>query len=258
MVLVRRYAAVALFLLLTMLAGSTATVVLAQATATWTPAPTLASGGGCGSVFNPCGALPWSIPRFPTVALASPTMLPTVPSATPVPITATPTETLTPSPTNTPGGPTPTPSPYWTEVYYDCFEDPCRTELAASVTAQALTLTAVLGSQTPGSINDLSNLAGSFQEMAQTLVAQSTLELDLGGTPSGPAEVADQLGERAGIFFGLVRALQSLDSFTFGVIAFLLLALAFVLIVWFLTTIVPMIFSLVKILINLWQAIKPF
>jgi hypothetical protein len=258
MVLVRRYVAAMLFILLMLLAGSTATVVLAQATATWTPAPTLASGGGCGSVFNPCGALPWSIPRFPTVALSSPTMLPTVPSATPVPITATPTETYTPSPTNTPGGPTPTPTAYWTEVYYDCFMDPCRTELAQTQTAQPMTLTAVLGSQTPGSVNDLANMAGSFGQLAETLAAQSTFELDLGGTPSGPAEIADSLGEKAGFLFGIARALQTLDSFTFGVIAFLLAALAFVLVIWIMTTVVPIVFSLVKILINLWQSIKPF
>lgn len=258
MVLVRRYAAAAVVVLL--LLGSS-TGVLAQgptATPTWTPAPTLASSGGCGSVFSPCGALPWSIPRFPTVALASPTMLPTVPSATPVPITATPTPTESPTPSSTPGGPTPTPSPYWTEVYYDCFMDPCRTELAQTQTAQPMTLTAVLGSQTPGSVNDLSNMAGSFGQIAETLAAQATIELDLNGTPSGPAEIADSLGEKAGFLFGVARALQSLNSFTFGVISFLFGSLAFVLVVWILTTVVPMIFTLVKILINLWQSIKPF
>jgi hypothetical protein len=49
---------------------------------------------------NPCGALPWAVPKFPTVVLPSPTLLLTT---TPIPPTTTPTGYATAgTPTNTP------------------------------------------------------------------------------------------------------------------------------------------------------------
>ncbi|OPZ62931.1 MAG: hypothetical protein BWY85_01918 [Firmicutes bacterium ADurb.Bin506] len=78
------------------------TADLATAQGTATP-------GAC-TPLNPCGALPWPLPRLPVIK--SPTPLPTVPTPTPVVVTMTTTATATPSMTPTQ---TPTPAPRLTE-----------------------------------------------------------------------------------------------------------------------------------------------
>lgn len=66
---------------------------------------TIAPPASCGSIYNPCSALPWAVPVFATVALPSPTIWPTY---TAQPITATPTAALSPTPSATGATITPT------------------------------------------------------------------------------------------------------------------------------------------------------
>lgn len=212
-----------------LLVGSQTMIALADPTATPTPTNTpLATQyqSGCSLPFNPCGALPWSVPRLATVALRSPTAIPTLPSPTPVPATATPTDTLTPTytltPSNTPSGASATPT--------------------ANI-------------QSGG--EPLATLADGLGDMSGTLIAQATHQIMIDGTPNGPAELASKLGSYTGTFFGIVNAFAQFNSYTFGLFSFLLLVLAFRLLVIITTAIGPIILAFIKLLLQLWQAIKP-
>jgi hypothetical protein len=195
------------------------------ATPTPTSRPTQFS-SGCSLPFNPCGALPFSVPQFPTVNLPSPSPIATLPSPTPVPATATPTDTATPT-----GTLTPTDTP---------------TGATATITAEV---------QDGG--QGLATLSKNMGDMAGTLAAQASQQVVLDGTPSGPAELASKLGEYTGVFFAIVKSYQSMNSFTFGIFAFLLVLLAFTLTIIVTTTIGPIILAFLRLLLQLWQAIKP-
>jgi len=87
-------------------------------TSTPTPSPTLSNAQRaqlativpplqCGSIFNPCGAMPWTVPRLPTVVLPSPTLIDprsaygSAPTVTPITYGNPVTGTVSPSPTAT-------------------------------------------------------------------------------------------------------------------------------------------------------------
>lgn len=206
-------------------------VVGAQATSTFTPTHTntpLATQyqSGCSLPFNPCGALPWSVPKFATVALRSPTAINTLPTPTPVPASATPTYTYTPTYTNTPS-------------------------LTPTGTIATPAATVAAGGE------GIATLADNLGDMAQTLSANLTQQVLIDGTPTGPEQIASDLGNYAGQFFGVVRAFQAINSFTFGIFGFLLVVLAFILMVVVTTTIGSMMLAFVRLILNLWSSIKP-
>lgn len=177
--------------------------------------------------FNPCGALPWPVPRFPTVRLASPTAIATLPTPTPIPASATPSETNTPTETLTP---------------------------SATNTGTLATVASTIAAGGEGIATLVDNLGG----LAETLAAQASQQVLIDGTPTGPEELADQLGSYAGYFFGIVRAFQGMNSFTFGIFGFLLLVLAFMLSVFVSTTIGQILMMLMRLVLTIWSSIKPF
>jgi len=69
-------------------------------TPTPAPYPTVTAQPSCGTAFSPCGALPFQLIQFPTLDLASPTLI-TVSGFVPLPSATPGTVTLTPSATPT-------------------------------------------------------------------------------------------------------------------------------------------------------------
>jgi hypothetical protein len=177
--------------------------------------------------YNPCGALPWMIPRFSTVSLASPTAIATLATPTPIPASVTPSATNTPTETLTP-----------TFTVTGTISTPITTLQAGGEGIE--TLSAQLGS------------------MAQTLAAQASQRVVIDGTVTAPEQLADRLGSYAGTFFGIVRAYQQMDSFTFGIFGFLLIVLGFVLSVWVATLIGKILLLLMKLVLTIWSSVKPF
>jgi hypothetical protein len=168
----------------------------------------------CGTTFTPCGALPWPIPTFATLALPSPTL-------NPASFSSVPTNTPTPG-TPTATGPTATTTPHM--------------DLSGINTLQA------------GVSNSIS-----------TLTVQTTAQFVLEGTPSGAMEVSERLGGYAGTFFGYAKALQLLNfRGTGGIIFFILAMIAFAILVKFVTFILPILISLFRLVLEAFQAIKPF
>lgn len=172
----------------------------------------------CGAPYNPCRALPWSVPKFPTVVLPSPTIQATLPSPTPIPLTST----ASPTPT---GANTATPAPTSTLIV---------------------------------DVGGLSSLNSTMSAMQQTLSAQSTQTILLNGTAVGPGETAQQLGQNVGNFFGFIRAISTLSLGPVGgLITFGLLALAFVFFVYVATFAMPIIMWIVNLILRVITAFKP-
>jgi len=183
---------------------------------------TIAPPSSCGMAFNPCGGLPWDLPTFPTLSLPSPTIQPTLPSPTPVPATVTPSVTPTPTITRTPTGTLP----------------PTPTSTQQNIT------------------DGMSTVAIGAQNLASTLNSQSTQIAILNGTPQGPAQIANQLGQNAGQLFGVARALQMGDvNGAGGLVSFGLLALAFVFLVYIATFAGPVILTLLKLTLQILQIV---
>lgn len=243
----KRIAGAAGLVLLIML-GMGQSIVLGQATATFTPSytATLNNSGliaiatippprACWSALVPCGPMPFTLPRFPTVALASPTRWPTVPSPTPIENTATPTFTHTPTETHTP-----------TFTY-----TPSNTPTG--------TITPATSTPADDAENIIDGIGSGFNVIAETLAAQATRVVYIDGTPQGGAELAEQLGQRVGVIFGVARTMQSQFSGPGGsVIAFLMLALGFVLSVYVLCFALPIILSFVRFVLQFIDTVKPF
>lgn len=198
--------------------------------ATPTPTPTLSNGdiilistvvppSSCGSTFTPCGALPWTIPRFPTVILHSPTPYPTIPTNTPV----TPTSTYTPSPTSA-ITPTPTVSP--------------TPEIALS---------------------DLQTLTSGMNAGIQTLSAQSTQIIEVSGTPQNITGMATAIGSNINPLFATVKGVVQAanQSRTLSVVWFVFLCLLFIFLVIALTFVWPLILSILRLILAIISAVKP-
>lgn len=172
----------------------------------------------CGLPYQPCGALPWAVPRLPTMLLPSPTIVATLPSPTPIPLTST------PSPTPT-GANTATPAPTSTLIV---------------------------------DVGGLTSLNSTMAAMQQTLSAQSTQQIILNGTAVGPGETAQQLGQNVGNFFGFIRAISTLSLGPVGgLITFGMLALAFVFFVYVASFAMPIIMWIVNLLLRIITAFKP-
>lgn len=202
-------------------------------TDTPTPTATLSNGdliqlatpaapSACGSVFTPCGALPWNIIVFPTVALRSPTPYPTVPTNTPIPATATPTNTPTLDPSITPT-PTITPTPEF-------------------------------------DFSEAETLTARMNGIALTLAAQSTQVIDVSGTPQSVGGIATQIGGRTIPFFSTVKGVAQVagNSRALGVITFILLCLVFVLFVKIALFFLPMVLTFLNFVLQVIQSVKPF
>lgn len=183
-----------------------------QALATIAPPPT------CGNPFTPCGALPWSLPAFPTLWLPSPTIMPTVPTRTAIPVT------VTPSPTAQTYTPVPQPS------YTPGFDVTTVGGLADDVNHVSGTL-----------------MAQSTQTVSINGTPQSIVGVagSLGATIGLPFSYARalQLDNFAGAG---------------GMITFLFLALAFIFLIEFLVFGAPIIRYLIDLILKVVTAIKPF
>ncbi len=194
---------------------------------------TVAPPNACGlATYNPCGPLPFQVPKFQGITLPSPTAWPTVPSPTPIPASATPTFTLTP--TNTPTG-TITPAPTNTGT-----PGPSPTPNATDFSVEAV-----------------GTLGAGFNDMAGTLVYQSTRQLIIDSTPQGPRGVASGLGSYAGALFSVAKSFTSNFGKAGPVVVFLILALAYVIILYIVTFIAPILFALVRFILELINTAKP-
>jgi hypothetical protein len=208
-----------------------------SATATLTPQPTLTAGYGpirspdaCGLPYNPCGPLPFPLPRFPTMRLPSPTLIETIPSPTFIPITATFTPSETPSNTPT-GSHTPTITPTGSPT--------------------------IAGT---GEQGDVDNLADLFGHARETLRARMTAQyISRNGTPIGIAGAAHDLGENLGGFFGMIRVAEnvSVQGSAFSMIGFMFLALLFALLVNASMFIIPLVLGIINFIGRIIAIFKP-
>jgi len=176
----------------------------------------------CGTVFVPCGPLPFVVPRFPTIALPSPTLAVT---ATEIVITSTPTPTNTPTVTGTP--PTPTPTFTHTPIID---VDPVRT------------------------------LSGGLENVAGTLSARPT-GIVISGTAISIVQAVDVLGAQMGAPFSILTGVFNAASglgFIGTIIRFLFFSTAFVVLVYVTTVTLPFILGLFRFLLQVWDAITPF
>ncbi len=225
--------------LLLFLLGAAPLVAQAQATETPTPTQTLAPSATpnnserivlatvppprtCGTVFVPCGPLPFVVPRFPTIALPSPTLAVT---ATEIVITSTPTPTNTPTVTGTP--PTSTPTFTHTPIID---VDPVRT------------------------------LSGGLENVAGTLSARPT-GIVISGTAISIVQAVDVLGAQMGAPFSILTGVFNAASglgFIGTIIRFLFFSTAFVVLVYVTTVTLPFILGLFRFLLQVWDAITPF
>lgn len=165
----------------------------------------------CGTIFIPCGSMPFRAPEFATVALPSPTIIEVAVEA--LPSTGTP--TWTPSPSQTPVMDT----------------------------------------------GPVSTLAGGAQQIAQTLSVQGTHIVIVNGTPVGVNELSQQFGQNIAAPFAFVRAIQT--SFSgLGVVGaffnFLFLSVVFGLLVRLSVIVAPVIISVIKLILQVITALKPF
>lgn len=228
----RRWTALGLVVLV-LLSG--AGRISAQGTATPTPLPTNRPSSSCGLPFNPCGPLPFTLPRPATVALPSPTRIPTLPSPTPVPATATPSHTPTPTPTLTP---TDTPTDY-------------------TVTPATATITATYDSF----VDAFAPMAKGVNDAAATLSWEPTKVLDYNGESMGTTQIAERFGANVGAPIQFLRAIQERFS-TMGLIGvvanFMLISLALGIFVNVTTLLAKPLIAIARFVINLIGAIKPF
>jgi hypothetical protein len=90
-------------------------------------------------------------------------------------------------------------------------------------------------------------------------MAQGTQEVTINGTPQGVVAIADQLGSMIGLPFSYAKALQ-LDNVagSGGVIGFVFLALAFILLIEILVWAAPLLRTILDLVLKVIAAIKPF
>lgn len=226
-----KYLALALcfFLLLGTAAES---VYSATETPTPTPSPTLSSmqlGGlativpppQCGTIFTPCGLMPFPYIQFPTLALPSPTLV-NPNQAYAAAGTATPQPSNTPTPTGTWSTATPT--------------RPAGLDLGPVQTL----------------VDDLSGVSS-------TIVAQSTVTIEVSGTPQTIGGLAANLATNAPSVFGTIRGVvNATKSGTFQIISFIFLALMFVFLVYFATAFFPILMTVIRLVLQVIQTFKPF
>lgn len=224
--------AVVLLLIVVLILASGASKVWADTptpTPSKTPTPTLSfeqrqllativPPNSCGLPFSPCGSLPWNIPVLPTFYYPSPTIMPTVPTNTPIPITAT------PSQTGTPGTATPVPS-----------------------------------ATPPFDTSSLSTFTGGIDSFSGTLMAQATQDVSIDGTPQSINILAEQIGSGAAMPFAYAKGLQ-LTNFggTGGIVSFIILIIAFMLLVKLFLFAFPILRGLLDIVLKVITAFKPF
>lgn len=228
-----RWLAALLVLMLFGLGGwSRVTAQGETATPTSTPLPTLRPPGNCGLPFNPCGALPFDVPRPATVVLPSPTRIPTLPSPTPVPATVTPSRT-------------PTPTFTWTPSV-------TPTGFVASLTPSA-TFDSFLDAFGP--------MAEQANNLAATLSWQPTKVIVYNGQQVGMLEISERFGANVGAPIQFFRAVQSSFS-SLGLVGaalnFFLLSIALHLFVYVGAMIAKPLFQIARFVINLIGALKPF
>lgn len=270
--------AAATILLLLFLVGG-ARVVLAQVT--MTPLPSLTPAGRymfatvpppktCGTLYVPCGPLPFRSLGFPTLDLPSSTPIPTIPSSTPRPITETPTPSATPTASITPGGPTLTPT--WilpTLEIYDCPPGPCATELSQTETAFFATITSVT-SWTPtatatwyggvdvSGVNDLTN---SIRSLAATLAVQVTAVVYIDNTPMGISAIAEKLALNINAPFSFIMgAREALQPFGMvgTIFNFIFYGMMFYLLVRLTLIFVPAFMGLFHLFLKVIDIVIPF
>lgn len=192
-------------------------------TATNSPMPvyTVVPPPSCGSIFNPCGAMPWLVPQLPTLNLPSPTIRPTLPSPTPIPATVTPSSTFTPTHTTTPASQTPTGTTQYTGI---------QTQIAAQQ-------------------NEINTL--------QALGTQSVSGLD-GSPVSGAGDVgalATLIGPMISTVKGVTGAASG--STTLQIVSFVVLVFGFVLFVVITTMMLPIILNIIRFILQIITAVKP-
>lgn len=216
---------------------------IALAQVTTTPLPTSTPSGRlmfatvppprtCGTLYVPCGPLPFRSLSFPTLSLASSTPIPTVPTNTPIPITATPspTETFTPTATYTPGGPT----------------------LTATATATWL-----------GGINlsEVHDLSAQVRTLSAQLMIQVTQVVDVGGTPVGVNAMVESFASNIARPFSFIKGVQEALA-PFGligaIISFFYFAGVFFLFVRLSTLAIPAVMGLVNLVLRILSVMKPF
>jgi len=239
----KRLKAAALLCLLVLLCGSGPVLVWASTptpsltpSQTLTPSPTLsntqiiaaatlAPPQICGTIYMPCGPLPWNVPFFATVVLPSPTIRPTLPSPTPIPVTATPSQTFTPSFTPTAGVGTYTTTP------------------------------------TPAfDISAIQTQVGAQQNEINTLQAMGTVQVGgLNGTPvdmnGASTGLATLIGPMVSSMKGVTGAAS--NSRTGSLVTFLSLVLGFVLLVMIITMLFPIILNIIRLILQIVAAVKP-
>lgn len=107
----------------------------------------------------------------------------------------------------------------------------------------------------------ISTLSGAVSEIALTMGAPSTQVVNIGGTPVGVFEISEQFGSNVAAPFTFVRAIQEATG-NLGLIGalinFLFISVVFGVLVHFATLFLPAIFSIVRFVINVIGAIKPF
>lgn len=216
-------------------------VVLAQVT--MTPLPSHTPAGRymfatvpppktCGTLYVPCGPLPFRSLGFPTLSLPSSTPIPTLPTNTPVPITATPTstETSTATATYTPGGPTLTPTATATE----------------------------LGGIDISGVHDLSS---QVRTLSAQLMVQVTQSVEVGGTPVGINGIVEALASNVAKPFSFIKGTQEALA-PFGmigaIISFFYFAAVFFLFVRLSTMAIPAVMGLINLVLRIISVIKPF
>lgn len=188
-------------------------------------AATLAPPSQCGTIYMPCGPLPWNVPFMPTLALASPTIRPTLPSPTPIPVTATPSQTLTFTPTPTLGAGTYT-----------------------------LTPTPALD------VSSIQTQISAQQNQISTLQALGTQQVSgLNGTPVDMNGSAGELATLIGPMISQVKGVTGAasQSRTTSLITFAALVLGFILLVMIVTLLLPIIMNLIRLALQVIAAVKP-
>lgn len=183
---------------------------------------TIAPPKSCGTPYAPCGPLPFTVPKFATVALPSPTHGYDNPVATP-------TGTLVATATL------------------------AGTDLWDGETIP--TIPRVFDS------GPLATFSGSVSQMGATLSLQSTQSLDVNGTQVSVPQIVEAFGQNIGSPLSFVRAVQHSTS-GLGIIGSFInlffIGMAFVIFVRIMTLTLPVIIALFKIVMQVIQTLKPF
>jgi hypothetical protein len=231
----KQYAILSVIILMLILSAAPSRPLAAQATDTNTPTATwnntqrvqyatIPFASGC-DPFNPCGALPWPVPRFPTVNLPTSTLYTIMPTVTAIPATVTPSATFTPSETPTNFTPTITPT----------------------------------GTYSGGiDLGPVSTFADEFGGLAKTLSVQSTAVIDIGGTPVGMNEIGAGLAANIAAPFAVINAVQQQVGglgLLGTLINFAFYSLLYVLFVYGITLLLPFLMRVVQIILQILQII---